>query len=113
VRSPFLSHLHLHVSFFYLRGPPMTKSDLIMALAKKENLPDKKAAEAVNLIFRGFIDTLRHGGRIDLRGFWTFCVRNYKPYIGMNPKTRKVVVVKPKRAPFFKVGKELKERVDR
>jgi integration host factor subunit beta len=90
----------------------MNKADLIEELSKKENLTDKKAGEIVNLIFNGFIDTLKKGGRIEIRGFGVFSVREYKSYAGRNPKTGKTVEVKPKRSPFFKVGKELKKMVD-
>jgi integration host factor subunit beta len=90
----------------------MTKSELITALSKKENLTDKIASEIINLVFDGFTDTLKNGGRIEIRGFWSFVVREYESYKGRNPKTGKIVDVKPKRLPFFKVGRELKKRVD-
>lgn len=90
----------------------MTKSDLISALSAKENLPHNKAAEIINLIFSGFNDTLKKGGRIELRGFGSFTVRKYKPYSGRNPKTGVKVQVGSKTVPFFKVGKELKEKVN-
>ena len=90
----------------------MTKSDLIAALAVKEHLTEKSAMEIVNLVFDGFTNTLKNGGRIEIRGFGSFVVRKYGAYRGRNPKTGKIVEVKPKRLPFFKVGKELKKRVD-
>jgi integration host factor subunit beta len=90
----------------------MNKSDLIDTLSKKENLTEKIATEIVNLIFDGFTDTLMKAGRIEIRGFGSFCVREYGAYTGRNPKTGKKISVKPKRAPFFKVGKELRKRVD-
>lgn len=90
----------------------MNKSGLIEALAKKENLTEKKAIDIVNLIFKGFTDELKRGGRIEIRGFGSFVVRNYDAYTGRNPKTGKNIEVAPKRLPFFKVGKEIKERVD-
>jgi integration host factor subunit beta len=89
----------------------MNKSDLIYALSTKENLPDKIASEIVNLVFDGFTHILMEGGRIELRGFGSFSVRKYRAYTGRNPKTREDVQVKPKRGTFFKVGKELRERV--
>ncbi|MDX9744927.1 MAG: HU family DNA-binding protein [Syntrophales bacterium] len=91
----------------------MNKSSLIEALSRKENLPEKKASIIVNLIFKGFTDELKKGGRIEIRGFGSFVVRNYGAYTGRNPKTGKNIQVTPKKLPFFKVGKELKERVDR
>jgi len=90
----------------------MNKADLIEALAVKEGLQEKEAYTIINLIFDGFTDTLKKGGRIEIRGFGSFSVREYGAYTGSNPKTGKKVDVKPKRLPFFKVGKELKERVN-
>ena len=90
----------------------MTKSDLIELLSKKENLIFTEATDIVNLIFDGFTDALAKGGRIELRGFGSFSVRNYKSYMGRNPKTGKEIEAKPKKLPHFKVGRELKERVN-
>lgn len=90
----------------------MNKSGLIEALSKKEDLTEKKAIDVVNLIFKGFTDELKKGGRIEIRGFGSFVVRNYVSYTGRNPKTGKNIRVEPKKLPFFKVGKELKARVD-
>lgn len=90
----------------------MNKSELIEALSKKEGLTEKKAIEVINLLFKGFTEELQNGGRIEIRGFGSFVVRNYNAYTGRNPKTGKNIKVSPKRLPFFKVGKELKERVD-
>jgi integration host factor subunit beta len=90
----------------------MTKSDLIAALSTKENLTQKNASDIVNMIFYGFTDTLKKGGRIEIRGFGIFTVREHGGYTGRNPKTGKKVDVKPKRLPFFKVGRELKARVN-
>jgi integration host factor subunit beta len=90
----------------------MNKSGLIEALAKKENLTEKKATDVVNLIFKGFTDELKNGGRIEIRGFGSLIVRNYTAYRGRNPKTGSSIDVSPKRLPFFKVGKELREMVN-
>ena len=91
----------------------MKKSDLIAALAAKEKLTAKQATEIINLIFNGLTDSLKKGGRIDVRGFGSFSVREHKSYTGRNPKTGKNFDVRPKKMPFFKVGKELKGMVDR
>jgi len=91
----------------------MSKSHLIEALVKKEGLKGKEAADIVNLVFKGFTNTLKEGGRIEIRGFGSFTVREYDGYTGRNPKTGAKTQVGPKRLPFFKVGKELKERVNR
>jgi integration host factor subunit beta len=90
----------------------MNKSELIEELSEKENLTEKKAIEVLNLVFKGFSDELKKNGRIEIRGFGSFVVRKYDAYTGRNPKTGKSIKVSPKRLPFFKVGKELKERVD-
>lgn len=90
----------------------MNKSGLIETLSKKENLTEKKAIDVISLIFKGFTEELRKGGRIEIRGFGSFVVRNYTAYTGRNPKTGKNIRVSPKKLPFFKVGKELKARVD-
>ncbi len=91
----------------------MNKSDLIDAISLKENLTDKNASEIVNLIFDGFTGTLKNGGRIEIRGFGSFTVRNYGAYTGRNPKSGGKTEVGAKRLPFFKVGKELRERVNK
>jgi integration host factor subunit beta len=90
----------------------MNKSDLIFKLAEKHNLTEKNATQIVDLVFDGFTDTLKNGGRIEIRGFGSFNVRKYEAYKGRNPKTGKTVDVKPKKLPFFKVGRELKKMVD-
>jgi integration host factor subunit beta len=90
----------------------MTKSDLITALTNKENLSPKQSTEIINLIFTSFTDTLIKGDRIEIRGFGCFTVREYGGYTGRNPKTGKNVKVGEKKLPFFKVGKELKKKVD-
>jgi len=90
----------------------MNKIDVIKVLAEKKNLTGKQATEIVDLMFKGFINELKNGGRIEIRGFGSFNVRKYKSYKGRNPKNGEHVDVKPKRLPFFKVGKELKKMVD-
>ena len=90
----------------------MNKSGLIEALSKKENLTEKKAMDIISLVFNGFVDELKNGGRIEIRGFGSFSVREYNAYTGRNPKTAENVDVQAKRLPFFKVGKELKEMVN-
>ncbi len=91
----------------------MTKADLINKIAEKARLQNKQAELAVNMIFDMMGDALRRDDRIEIRGFGSFVNRCYGQYKGRNPKTGEVVAVLPKRRPFFKVGKELKERVDR
>jgi len=91
----------------------MNKPDLIAALQKKDNLTEKLATEIINLIFDGFTDALKNGGRIEIRGLGSFHIREYGAYTGRNPKTGESTAVKPKKLPFFKVGRELKKRINR
>lgn len=90
----------------------MNKSELVEALAQSQDLPAKTAASIVSTILDTMIETLVRGGNIELRGFGSFTVREYEPYTGRNPKTGAQVSVKPKKLPFFKVGKELREAID-
>ena len=90
----------------------MKKSDLIEAVSRKTALSVKKAEEAVNSVFNGISDALANGERVEIRSFGSFKIKNYDGYQGRNPNTGEIVEVKPKKLPFFKVGKELKERVD-
>jgi integration host factor subunit beta len=90
----------------------MNKSELIEKLAAKSGLNVLQSEEVVNLIYRKMRDTMVNGGRIEIRGFGSFVVKEYQPYQGRNPKTGEKIPVPPKKLPFFKVGKELKERID-
>ena len=90
----------------------MNKSDLVEALSKSEDLTKSKAEEVVNLFFGEMTNALVAGDRVEIRGLGSFKVKRYDGYSGRNPKTGKKIKVKPKKLPFFKCGKELKERVD-
>lgn len=90
----------------------MTKADLINIVAQKVNLQNRQSETVVNLVFDMMADTLKKDDRIEIRGFGSFVNRVYGAYEGRNPKTGELVKVDPKRVPFFKVGKELKEMVD-
>ncbi|MBF0492837.1 MAG: integration host factor subunit beta [Deltaproteobacteria bacterium] len=90
----------------------MNKSDLIEQIMSKANLPKKQAEDTVNLVFDLMCGALMRGDRIEIRGFGSFVVRSYGSYKGRNPRTNQSIEVKPKKLPYFKVGKELKERVD-
>jgi integration host factor subunit beta len=91
----------------------MNKSELVEALANDRNLTYKKSEEIVNVIFDSMAVELADSGRIEIRGFGSFVVKDYKAYMGRNPKTGEVIKVSPKKLPFFKVGKELRERVNK
>jgi len=90
----------------------MNKSDLIEALSEGEDLTRMKAEEIVNLVFSEMTNALVAGDRVEIRGLGSFKVKSYDGYKGRNPKTGKQIKVKPKKLPFFKCGKELKDRVD-
>lgn len=91
----------------------MTKSDLTEIISQKTRVTKKLAEDIVNLVFSSMAKALVDGSRIEIRGFGAFSIREYKSYTGRNPKTGDSVKVPPKKLPFFKVGKELKERTDK
>ena len=91
----------------------MNKLELIQALKDATNLSRSKAASVVDIFFNEMANELAKGGRVEIRGLCSFFFKEYDGYTGRNPKTGKKVKIKPKKLPFFKVGKELKERVDR
>lgn len=90
----------------------MNKSDLIEYLSEKLSHPKKKTEEVVNHLFDTMTTVLSSGGRIEIRGFGSFVTKSYQAYTGRNPRTGESIGVKPKRLPTFKVGKELRERVN-
>lgn len=89
----------------------MNKSDLIEQLAISKDISVKRAEQVVSELFGSMSEALLDGERIEIRGFGSFEIREYGSYTGRNPKTGEPIEVKPKRLPFFKVGKELRERV--
>ena len=90
----------------------MNKVDLIEALRKETRLSRTKAKQVVELFFDEMSNALARGHRVEIRGFCSIYVKDYKGYIGRNPKTGEPRQVPPKKLPFFKCGKELKDRVD-
>ena len=90
----------------------MNKIDLIQALKDSNHLSRSEAEKVVNLFFDKMAEALVQGDRVEIRGLCSFFVKEYGGYIGRNPRTGEKVRIKPKKLPFFKVGKELKERVD-
>lgn len=90
----------------------MNKLELIAALKTETGISKAEAARIVQLFFDEMSDALARGERVEIRGLCSFFVKEYKSYTGRNPKTGEKVAIKPKRLPFFKAGKELKERVD-
>ena len=91
----------------------MNKIELIQTLKDSNNLSKSEAEAVINLFFDKMTEALAQGDRVEIRGLCSFFVKKYKAYTGRNPKTGEKVKIKPKKLPFFKVGKELKDRVDR
>jgi integration host factor subunit beta len=90
----------------------MTKADLIDLIADRLRIPRGRAELLVGNIFDSMVEALQRGEGIEIRGFGSFSIRTYREYEGRNPRTGEAVHVRPKRLAFFKVGKELRERVN-
>ena len=90
----------------------MNKLGLMEELKKKAELTKSEAGNVVDLFFDEISNALTNDDRAEIRGFCSFYVKHYKAYTGRNPKTGEQAQVKSKKLPFFKVGKELKERVN-
>jgi integration host factor subunit beta len=90
----------------------MNRSGLLEALGKEANLTKKVADEVIDVIFSAMSQALINVERIEIRGFGSFVVRKYGSYIGRNPRTGEAIQVPSKKLPFFKPGRDLKERVD-
>lgn len=89
----------------------MNKSDLIEKLSQETHLPRIRVDEVVDLIFDAMTHALVAGKRVEIRGFGSFVSRTYDARTGRNPRTGASIAVQKKRLPFFKVGKELRERI--
>ena len=90
----------------------MNKLELIDTLKDECQISKKEAAAIVDIFFDKISTALEGGDRVEIRGLCSFFVKKYNSYKGRNPRTGERVQVAPKRLPFFKCGKELKERVD-
>ncbi len=90
----------------------MNKLELIETLKTEAGLTKNEAMAVVHLFFEEMSNALAKGDRVEIRGLCSFYVKRYNAYTGRNPKTGEEVKIKPKKLPFFKCGKELKERVD-
>jgi integration host factor subunit beta len=90
----------------------MNKLDLTVALKNEAELTKSEAAAVVDRFFNEMANALAEGDRVEIRGLCSFYVKKYKAYAGRNPKTGEPTKVKGKKLPFFKCGKELKERVN-
>ena len=87
----------------------MNKSELVKALADQANISLDEATLVVNTFVDSMKDSLLEGGRVEIRGFGSFKVKEYGSYAGRNPRPGEKGAVEPKRLPFFRAGKELKE----
>lgn len=90
----------------------MNKLELISALKDEAGLSKTEAAKVVQIFFDSMTEAMAAGKRVEIRGLCSFYVKTYKSYTGRNPKTGEKVTIQPKKLPFFKSGKELKDRVD-
>ena len=90
----------------------MNKAELIEKVSERVKISSKAAMVIVNTIFDSMRESMEKGEGIEIRGFGSFVVRQYGAYKGRNPKTGEFVDVPPKKLPYFKVGKELKEKVN-
>jgi integration host factor subunit beta len=94
-------------------GGSMTKAELVEEVSRVSDLTKKHSEVIVDTVFRSIIAALQRGEKIELRGFGSFRLRQREPRKGRNPKTGDKVDVPPKKVPYFKPGKELKELINR
>lgn len=104
---------YLKLELRSFKGLDVTKADLINVISEKAGITRVKAETVVNTIFDSMVEALMGNDRIEIRGFGSFVNRYYEAYQGRNPRTGEVINVKEKKLPFFKVGKELKEDVNK
>jgi len=90
----------------------MNKLELVAALCKEADISKPEAKMAVEIFFDSMTDAMVADDRVEIRGLCSFYVKKYKGYNGRNPKTGEIVEIKPKKLPFFKCGKEMKDRID-
>jgi integration host factor subunit beta len=90
----------------------MNKSGVIDSLQNEAGISKAKAEQVIAIFFDSISEALARGDRAEIRGFCSIFVKDYKGYIGRNPKTGTRIEIPAKKLPFFKGGKELKGRVD-
>ena len=90
----------------------MNKSDLVEALASEVKIPSHEASSVLTKILDAMTDALCRGESIEIRGFGSFVVKHYDGYECRHPKSGETIQVKAKKLPLFKVGKELREKVN-
>lgn len=90
----------------------MTRAELVDELARRRAIHREVAESIVDELFRAMLETLQDGGRVEIRGFGSFKVREYGGYTGRNPKTGQEIAVAPKRLPVFKISRTLHEQLN-
>ena len=91
----------------------MNKLEVTEALCEQNGLSKAESKKIVSIFFEQMADALERGDRVEIRGLCSFYVKEYQGYTGRNPKTGTPVEIAPKKLPFFKCGKELKDRLNK
>lgn len=92
----------------------MTKSELIEAVASKvDNFSRKDIEVIVDTVFQSMSDSLSQGDKVEIRGFGSFKIKEREGRQGRNPKSGESIYIEPKKVPFFKAGKEIRERINK
>ena len=91
----------------------MNKSDLYYKLAEAQGIPVEESTKVVDAFFKALSAALLRGDRVEIRGFCSWKIKEYKSYAGRNPTTGETVLVPPKKLPFFKAGKDLLEAINK
>ena len=91
----------------------MNKKELTEAFAKEIGITLRDAEVCVNTLFNSIADTLSKGGRVEIRGFGSFKVKEYEPYSGRNPKTGESILVSRKKLPYFKLSSMMRKRINK
>jgi len=91
----------------------VNKSELIEEFAKEMGITIRDADVCVNVLFNSIADALAKGGRVEIRGFGSFKVKEYKPYSGRNPKTGKPIQVRGKKLPYFRLSGIMRKRINK
>ena len=91
----------------------MNKSELCARLAESASIPSDEASRVVDVFFGSIRDALLQERRVEIRGFCSWKIKEYKSYAGRNPTTGETVLVPPKKLPFFKAGKDLLEAINK
>jgi integration host factor subunit beta len=91
----------------------VNKRELTEAFAKEIGLTLRDAEVCVNTLFNSIADTLSKGGRVEIRGFGSFKVKEYEPYSGRNPKTGESIQVRSKKLPYFKLSSMMRKRINK